>query len=77
MDFMAKLTALVFVALGFIVITAGVGLLMAFPIMWCWNYAVVAVWKLPAITWGQAWCLNFLAYMFIKASAISSGSKSK
>lgn len=43
------------------------GLLLAFPIMWCWNYAVVSVFGLPALTWGKAWCLNFLAGCLIKS----------
>lgn len=50
----------------FIIVGAVFGLLLAFPVMWCWNYAIVAIWKLPAITWGQAWCLNFLAGMLIQ-----------
>jgi len=64
----------VFLVVGMIVVFAGIGLLLAFPIMWCWNYAVVAIWGVPAITWGQAWCLNFLAGCFIK-STLSSNSK--
>jgi hypothetical protein len=49
-----------------IALVIGIWLLMAFPIMWCWNYAVVAIWGLPAITWGKAWCLGFLSQVLIK-----------
>lgn len=55
---------------GVIFFAAVVGLLLAFPIMWCWNYAVVSIWALPAITWGKAWCLTFLSGMLIKSTLL-------
>ena len=61
--------------IGLLVVAAGVGLLIAFPVMWCWNYAVVPVWHLPEITWGQAWCLNFLAHLMIKSSSTTNTAK--
>lgn len=64
---MEKLVAIIVIFLGTICLIAGLGLLMAFPIKWCWNYAVVYVWHLPAITWGQAWCINFLAGCLIRS----------
>jgi hypothetical protein len=54
-----------------IVAVAMTGLLLAFPIMWAWNYSLVPVLGLPTITWGQAWCLNFLAHMLLKSSLYS------
>lgn len=42
------------------------GLVLCFPIMWCWNYVMSYLFSLPVITWGQAWCLNFLLVNFIK-----------
>lgn len=62
-DFVTK----IFVAIGVLVVLAAFGLLFAFPIKWCWNYAVVPIWELPAITWGQAWCLNLLAACLIRS----------
>ena len=53
-----------------IAVSALFGLLMAFPIMWCWNYAVVHIWGLPTLTWGMAWCLNFLAGVLVKSALI-------
>ena len=38
----------------------GVGLLLAFPIKWCWNYSVVPTFSAPPLDWGMAWCLFFL-----------------
>lgn len=57
---------------GVVVVAAGFGLLLAFPIKWCWNASVVHIWSLPPITWVQAWCLNFLAGCLIKSSLSTS-----
>jgi hypothetical protein len=62
----------IIVIVGVIAIAAGLGLLLAFPVMWCWNYAVVAIWGLPVITWGKAWCLCFLSSCLIKSSLTTS-----
>jgi len=68
MEVVMKIILGIILALGVIAAVAVVSLLMAFPIMWCWNYAVVAVWGLPKITWGMAWCLSFLSGTLIKSS---------
>jgi len=57
-----------FFSVVLVVVTAAIGLLMAFPVMWCWNYALVAVAKLPSITWGQAWCLLMLSHWLLKSN---------
>ena len=51
-----------------IIAIAGLGVLVAFPIKWCWNYVMPYLFELKTITWGQAWCINFLAGIVIKAS---------
>jgi hypothetical protein len=56
-----------------IVIVAGIGLVLAFPIMWTWNYVMPFLFKLPTITWGMAWCLNFLAGFIWKTILIEKG----
>lgn len=55
---------------GAIAILAGISLILAFPIKWCWNYSVAEIWNLPLITWGQAWCLVFLGSAFFKSNTI-------
>jgi len=55
---------------GVLAVSALFGLLMAFPIMWCWNYVIVHIWSLPTLTWGHAWCINFLAGCLIKSTLI-------
>ena len=54
-----------------IAVYAGFGLLLAFPIKWCWNFAMVPTFHLPTITWGVAWCLHFLSVLLIKSALIN------
>ena len=54
--------------IGIIIFIAILGLLLAFPIKWCWNYTMPILFGLKIITWGQAWCLNFLSGCLIKSS---------
>jgi hypothetical protein len=63
-----KAMILIFSIVGVLVFIAAFGLLLAFPIKWCWNYTMPIIFSLQTITWGQAWCLNFLAGCLIKAS---------
>ena len=65
---MDKIIAAILAVIGVIVLAAAISLLMAFPISWCWNYAVVATFGLPKITWGMAWCINFLCHLFFKST---------
>lgn len=69
---MEKAITVIATAFFLVLIIAGTSLIIAFPVQWCWNYAVVSIFGLPAITWGKAWCLLFLANMLIKSS-ISTG----
>ena len=41
---MEKVIARVLISLGALALIAGLSLLLAWPIMWCWNYAVVSIW---------------------------------
>lgn len=50
-----------------IAVVCGLGLLLGFPIKWCWN-ATIAEWGGPTITWGQAWCLYFLSTLLVKSN---------
>lgn len=67
------ISVLASVVIGIFVI-GFVSLFIAFPIMWCWNAVMPAVWGLTQITWGQAWCLMFLSGMLIKSSNVNSSS---
>ena len=65
---MDKVVGVIIAITGIIVVGAAIGLLFAFPIKWCWNYTMPILFGLNTISWGQAWCLNFLASCLIKAS---------
>lgn len=65
---MNKLIVSVFAVIGIFAFAAIFGLILAFPIKWCWNYTMPFLFGLKVISWGQAWCLNFLAGCLIKAS---------
>ena len=60
-----------FVIIGKLVVgmigIAGVSLLFALPVMWCWNALIPYMFGLPVITWGKAWCLQFLCGMLLKS----------
>lgn len=51
-------------------IACGISLLLAFPVAWAWNYAVIPTFPhqcLGELTCGKAWCLSFLAHCFFKS----------
>jgi len=55
---------------GFWFVLIIVGLIVAFPIKWCWNYAIVSLFAAPVITWGKAWCLYYLLKVLVTPSLI-------
>lgn len=72
---MKKLAMYTSLILGGIALVAGLSFFFALPFKWCWNYAVTAIFELPRITWGQAWCLLFVASSLFKSTTISSSTK--
>jgi hypothetical protein len=42
-------------------IAACIALVGAFPVKWCWNHTMPAIFHLKEIGYGEAWCLTFLA----------------
>ena len=63
---MNKIILTIFGVVGVLVLVIALGLVMAFPVKWCWNVTMPYIFSLPAISWGQAWCLSFLATVFFK-----------
>jgi len=49
-----------------ILIMSILGLLIAFPIKWTWNFTTPYLFNWPMITWGKAWCLFFLSNSLIR-----------
>ena len=70
-----KVVLVIGAIIGFVFIIAGAGLLLAFPIKWTWNVVMPYIFGLPTITWGKAWCLNFLANCLIKARQTNNNKK--
>lgn len=73
-EVIGKIVISIVAVIGIIIIVAAVGLLIAFPIKWTWNATMPYIFSLPTITWGKAWCINFLAGCLIKST---NSSKSK
>jgi hypothetical protein len=63
--------ASVLTAVGVIIAGASlimlVALIIAFPVMWCWNYVIPTIFGLSVITYWQAFCLYVLSGLLIKA----------
>lgn len=57
------------------IISAALGLVVAFPVMWLWNAVIPAIFGLPTITWLQALCLYVLCSTLFKSHSSSSNSK--
>tara|TARA_Y100000034_G_C6909389_1_gene423344 strand:- start:2686 stop:2907 length:222 start_codon:yes stop_codon:yes gene_type:complete len=56
-----------------VVLICGLSLLMAFPFMWMWNYAVVAALTIAnPISYWPAFCLMFFIGLFLAKSNSSS-----
>ena len=65
---MNKIMLSVFAVVGVFAVIAGLGLFLAFPLKWCWNYVMPYLFELKTITWGQAWCLHFVCGLLLKST---------
>ena len=63
------------IILGGLVLVVGMALLLAFPVMWLWNYLMPVIFGLIKISFWQALGLNLLSSFLIKSNC-SSNSKS-
>ncbi|MBR9699004.1 hypothetical protein GOV09_00920 [Candidatus Woesearchaeota archaeon] len=55
---LGRLIDLAYTMLLVILISAIIGLILAFPVMWLWNFVFGALYKISVL---QAWALNVLA----------------
>jgi len=67
-EVLSKIVFGIFATVGILILLAGMGLLLAFPIKWTWNVTMPYLFGLPTLTWGKAWCIHFLAGCLIKSS---------
>jgi hypothetical protein len=51
-----------------ILVAAAISCVTAILAMWCWNYAIVALFHAPKIIWTQAWCIMFLSQLLLKSN---------
>lgn len=56
-------------------ISAALGLIVAFPVMWLWNAFFPVLFGFKAITWNQALCLYVLCSILFKSHGSSSSDK--
>lgn len=56
------------VVVGVVVLAAVIGLFLAFPTMWCWNYVMAGTFSFPTLTWSKAWCLTWIMQIFFKST---------
>lgn len=56
------------VLVGAVLIWALLGLLMAFPVMWLWNWVMPNLFKVGTLTWTQAWALYTLCSFLFKGN---------
>lgn len=68
---MNNITSAILIFLGTIAMICIIALLMGFPIMWLWNYAMVAI-GLPEITFWVAVCINILAGILFNNPKVNS-----
>lgn len=57
---------------GILVLVAVFSCLLAFPLMWTWNYVMPYLFGLKTLNWGQAWCLCFVFNSLIKSTNVKS-----
>ena len=72
---MEKAFVFVVVFLGVIALSAVMGLLIAFPVMWLWNWLAPDLFRGPIIGYWQAYGIYLLCAILFKSSS-SSSSKS-
>ncbi len=66
---MNKLTEAISVFVLALSLMAAVGLLVAAPVMWLWDWLMPTLFNLGEITWLQAWGLLMLSGLLVKSTA--------
>lgn len=63
-----KLGAFTMGAILIFLMAFALGLLFAWPVMWCWNYVMPDVFGLPTIDYWHAFWMKFLFFLLIPTS---------
>lgn len=72
---MKDLLTWVGVAVVIALVSAALGIFIAFPVMWLWNAVIPSLFGLKAITWIEALCLYALCDLLFKSHTSSGGKK--
>ncbi len=72
---MEKVFLFAVVILGIIALSAVMGLVIAFPVMWLWNWLAPDLFHGPVIDYWQAYGIYLLCTILFKSSNSSSSSK--
>jgi len=70
--FFGKVTHLAGVILLGMIIAGVIGLLVAIPILWLWNWLMPSIFGITTISYWEAWGLYYLAALLIKSTSSSS-----
>ncbi|NQT91436.1 MAG: hypothetical protein HQ559_01650 [Lentisphaerae bacterium] len=54
-----------------IVLAIGFSLLLAFPVMWLWNWLMPVIFGLPLVSYWQAWGLSMFSALLVRSGASS------
>lgn len=62
-----RIFAIIGMAVGGVIIAAGMALILGFVVMWLWNWLMPAIFGLTKITFWQAWGLVLLSHILFKS----------
>lgn len=62
-----RIFAIIGMALGGVIIAAGMALILGFVVMWLWNWLMPTIFGLTKITFWQAWGLVVLSHILFKS----------
>jgi hypothetical protein len=76
---MARLILILSIVAGSIALGIAIGALVAFPVMWLWNYlftdgSILGV-SLPALDFWHAWALLVLTGLLVKSGSVGATGK--
>lgn len=68
--------AMPFIAVFVVLLSLGLDLILAWPLMWAWNHVIPGMFGLHPVTYWQSFCLLVVATLLVKGSSSSSSGKS-
>ncbi len=73
---MKAINSVLFFLIVYLSVMLVTSIIMAIPVLWLWNFLMPDLFKLPAITFMQAWALSLLcAFLFKSAPSTQTETK--